>query len=282
MSILVLQSSWWGRESWLLSLICLPGVSWWFSGSSSRCHRVVCSLWLWYFLIILTYYFGKKWPTHILDSTKHLPIHILPFDFCIHSLLSFTNKYCNLFQFLFLGWISDKKKYVYFYTGMSEYINDEKLASHLLFPRKRGLTIYLAALKMGIFGTLIRTVQYIGKYPYDLNRNKAMHNATLQLFAIGRITLLFPVRVGRRFGTSKMHISPQWLRLLSVLRRWFCCCLFVVDRFSHCGIQYLFNVLLWERSGSVVECLTRDRRAARLSLTGVTALCPWARTLILA
>ena len=25
MSILVLQSSWWGRESWLLCLICLPG-----------------------------------------------------------------------------------------------------------------------------------------------------------------------------------------------------------------------------------------------------------------
>ena len=60
MSILVLQSSWWGRESWLLCLICLPGVSWWLRGSSSRCHRVVCSLWLWYFLIILTYYFGSN------------------------------------------------------------------------------------------------------------------------------------------------------------------------------------------------------------------------------
>ena len=56
MSVLVLQSSWWGRESWLLCLICLPGVSWWLSGSSSRCHRVVYSLWLWYFLIILIYY----------------------------------------------------------------------------------------------------------------------------------------------------------------------------------------------------------------------------------
>ena len=30
----------------------------------------------------------------------------------------------------------------------------------------------------------------------------------------------------------------------------------------------------WERSGSVVECLTRDRRAAGSSLTVVTALCP--------
>ena len=27
MSILVLQSSWWGRESWLLCLICLAGVT---------------------------------------------------------------------------------------------------------------------------------------------------------------------------------------------------------------------------------------------------------------
>ena len=28
----------------------------------------------------------------------------------------------------------------------------------------------------------------------------------------------------------------------------------------------------WERSGSVVECMTRDRRVAGLSLTGVIAL----------
>ena len=43
----------------------------------------------------------------------------------------------------------------------------------------------------------------------------------------------------------------------------------------------LYATLLWtsqhsprERSGSVVECLTRDRRATGSSLTGVTALCP--------
>ena len=29
-----------------------------------------------------------------------------------------------------------------------------------------------------------------------------------------------------------------------------------------------------ERSGSMVECLTQDRRVAGLSLSGVTALCP--------
>ena len=54
MSILVLQSFWWGRESWLFCLVCLPGVSWLLCGSSLQCHGLVCSLWLWYFLIILT------------------------------------------------------------------------------------------------------------------------------------------------------------------------------------------------------------------------------------
>ena len=34
---------------------------------------------------------------------------------------------------------------------------------------------------------------------------------------------------------------------------------------------------LWDCSGSVVEGLTRDQRAVGSSLTGVTALCSWAR-----
>ena len=33
----------------------------------------------------------------------------------------------------------------------------------------------------------------------------------------------------------------------------------------------------WERSGSVVDCLTRDRGAAGSSFAGVSALCPCAR-----
>ena len=67
MSILVLQSSWWGRESWLLCLVCLPGVSWWFCGSSSRCHEFFCCFWLWYFLIILTYYIlGSEYTLYLL------------------------------------------------------------------------------------------------------------------------------------------------------------------------------------------------------------------------
>ena len=45
------------RESWMLCLVCLPGVSCLLCGYSSQCHGFVCSLWLWYFPIILTYYF---------------------------------------------------------------------------------------------------------------------------------------------------------------------------------------------------------------------------------
>ena len=50
------------------------------------------------------------------------------------------------------------------------------------------------------------------------------------------------------------------------------------DKTSHTQTASTYG----ERSGSVVECFTRDRRAAGSSLTGVTALCPWARTLTLA
>ena len=42
----------------------------------------------------------------------------------------------------------------------------------------------------------------------------------------------------------------------------------------HKGIDLLVNTPEREPSGSLVECLTRDRRVAGSSLTGVTALCP--------
>ena len=37
-----------------------------------------------------------------------------------------------------------------------------------------------------------------------------------------------------------MHLSPR----LSLLKRWFSCCWFDVDCYSHCGILWLFYVLL--------------------------------------
>ena len=62
--LLVLHSSRWGRKSWLLCFVWLPGVSLLLCGSSSRWHVFdictltcfFCSLWLWYCLIIHRYY----------------------------------------------------------------------------------------------------------------------------------------------------------------------------------------------------------------------------------
>ena len=50
----------------------------------------------------------------------------------------------------------------------------------------------------------------------------------------------------------------------------------LTNRRSRMSAHVSLNLLnkLRERSGSVVERLTRDRRAAGSSLTGVTALCP--------
>ena len=48
---------------------------------------------------------------------------------------------------------------------------------------------------------------------------------------------------------------------------WDTCC------YSACSMSGLLLPLL-RGSGSVIECLTRDRRAGGLSLTAITALCP--------
>ena len=89
-SILVLQSSW--RESWF-ALLSLPGVLWWLSGSSSPCHRVVCSLWLWYFLIILTIllgvFFSFKFQKILLFTKRGQPDqtpHFAASDLVLHCL----------------------------------------------------------------------------------------------------------------------------------------------------------------------------------------------------
>ena len=42
--------------------------------------------------------------------------------------------------------------------------------------------------------------------------------------------------------------------------------------------NYWGHDVMWERSGSVVKCLTRDRMAAGSSLTGVTALWSLSKT----
>ena len=78
--------------------------------------------------------------------------------------------------------------------------------------------------------------------------------------------------LGRRFGTSKMHLRPtrQWLRLLSVIRRWFFCCWFIVYCCSHCLLGFCVSSMLcypvlcdfavlqlywWGRESWLFDCL---------------------------
>ena len=89
LSILLLQSSCLGRETLLLCLVCLPGYSRWLCGSSSQYHGFVCSLWLWYFLIIFTYYFCLQFvivvfPDHTL--LRYLLI-IFTYYFCLQFVI---------------------------------------------------------------------------------------------------------------------------------------------------------------------------------------------------
>ena len=65
----------------LLCLVCLPGVSWWLGGSSSRCRGVVCGLWLWYFLIMLTIFDQNYWRNAFfsVQTFYHFPSHFCPY-----------------------------------------------------------------------------------------------------------------------------------------------------------------------------------------------------------
>ena len=52
----------------------------------------------------------------------------------------------------------------------------------------------------------------------------------------------------------------------------------VIDLFGYLFGNDMKKEIFRERSGSVVECLTRDRRVAGSSLTGVTALWSLSKT----
>ena len=55
---LVLKSSGWGRESWVLYFCCVLNAMFLLSffGPSSRCRGLVCSMYLWHSLVVLTYF----------------------------------------------------------------------------------------------------------------------------------------------------------------------------------------------------------------------------------
>ena len=72
-----------------------------------------------------------------------------------------------------------------------------------------------------------------------------------------------------------MHLSPKWLRLLSVLRRWPCCCGIFVYCFSLCLLGFCFRplFLLCRLSIFAVILARKDSRLLYLNcLHGVCSL----------
>ena len=80
------------------------------------------------------------------------------------------------------------------------------------------------------------------------------------------------VWIRKQYGASRdsnqrpLHLKSSTLPLVDSTD--------IIQLFGRCIATWYVTVSFRERSGSVVECLTRDRRAAGSSLTGVTALCP--------
>ena len=88
--------------------------------------------------------------------------------------------------------------------------------------------------------------------------------------------LIFSRERNRKIGTAFFLFSQYGLREVTLYG---ISVSFLME--TTIGVSYFYgNInkksesLRWERSGSVVECLTRDLRATGSSLTGVTVLCP--------
>ena len=73
---------------------------------------------------------------------------------------------------------------------------------------------------------------------------------------------------GQRFATSKMHLSPRWLRLLSVLRRWLVVVdlLFIVTPIVGVCIYVLFT-LLYVHSSIAIILMGKRELVALLNLS---------------
>ena len=83
-------------------------------------------------------------------------------------------------------------------------------------------------------------------------------------------------RMLRMLQVELSTILSTFIKLLNVIK--FFVCLLLSGCFTQVLLYIEFTNIVGERSGLVVECLTRDRRAAGSSLTGVTALWSLSKT----
>ena len=151
-SCLVLQSSWRGRESCLLCLNCLSHVLLLlvFWGSSSRWRGFVCSVWVWYFMIILT----KVCTTKGNSIQKHaLSLRSYNFTSSPKILASMMTRWlkhflrCFFFKQCMKTRIGNKDTILYSSNLSSGYSISSNLNSRLWFWKQNGgRAIWIAAI----------------------------------------------------------------------------------------------------------------------------------------
>ena len=76
-------------------------------------------------------------------------------------------------------------------------------------------------------------------------------------------------------------LAPQRYRLLSVLRRWFCCCWFVVDCYPHYMILLLFDMLLlYVYSCFAIILVGKRERERERELAALLSLSSWCLVIV--
>ena len=102
-------------------------------------------------------------------------------------------------------------------------------------------------------------------------------------FELNMFVLQQQQNLGRRFGTSKMHLSPLWLWLLSVLRRWLCCCWLLLQFMDFVIVLFCCALLCVHLSFAIILMGKRELVACLVSrdccvvlphdATGLSAVC---------
>ena len=138
---------------------------------------------------------------------------------CLQSLYIVVHLCCILIPMKIQKIIKRYKKKVGYVTVCMSF----SLNARWWWPWRKALIGWLvpdAYIWLWVMIPLIRLFLYDDRNPpCELNNVCALAKRTL----------------GWRCRISKMHLSPQWLRLIFVLRWWFWCCWFIVNWCSHCG-----------------------------------------------
>ena len=118
-SILVLKSSWWGRESWLLCFVCLPGVSRLLCGSSSRCQGLNCGI-SWSYSLFLLKFTTPAPLVLVFANIAHYATSALIWLMCERVWCHLVQKYLSYFKLYTIIWKLFCHEYAIYFISWSE------------------------------------------------------------------------------------------------------------------------------------------------------------------